>query len=137
MGQKDSFVGEEAFSKEYLLRRNPITKGRVTNWDDMEKIWYHTFYNELRVAPEDYPLLFTHSLFSLPSDREKMTQILFETIGATAVGCFASPLLTGTRSLLADSFVLGCGGVTGVGVEFGETVQVLPVYEGHGLFSAS
>merc|ERR1711939_1170110 len=33
------------------LLRYPIEHGVVTNWDDMEKIWHHTFYNELRVAP--------------------------------------------------------------------------------------
>ena len=25
--------------------RYPIEHGIVTNWDDMEKIWHHTFYN--------------------------------------------------------------------------------------------
>ena len=29
--------------------------GIVTNWNDMEKILHHTFYNELRVAPEENP----------------------------------------------------------------------------------
>jgi len=36
-----------------------LVLGVVNNWDDMEKIWHHTFFNELRVVPDEHPV-FNH-----------------------------------------------------------------------------
>ena len=40
------YIGDEAQLKRGILQLHyPIEHGVVTDWEEMEKIWHHTFYN--------------------------------------------------------------------------------------------
>lgn len=122
---KDSYIGNDAQNKISVLKINyPIERGIVKDWNDMEKIWHHIFFNELMVSPNDFPVLLTEALLNPKSNREKMTQIMFETFNIHSIYIALQPIL----SLYAS------GRTTGIVMESGDGLsQTIPIFEGYPL----
>ena len=127
-GRKYNYVGNEALEGEkFLTLAYPIENGVITNWDAMEAVWHHTLYDTLRIPPEEHPILLTEMPLTPKANREKMTQIMFETFNTPAIYPCSSSLLS----------LYGSGRTTGVVLETGHTFSVtVPICKGYSLSHA-
>jgi GTPase SAR1 family protein len=129
MGQKDSYVGDEAQAKRGILTlKYPIENGIVTNWDDMEQIWHHCFYNELRVDPEEHITVIAENAFTPKDNREKTTQIMFETFNVPGFYAATDCVLVLYASGRETGFVIDGGA---------SSTRCIPVYDGQAITSSA
>ena len=122
---RDYYVGDEAQSLRGVLQLEyPIEHGIVTDWDDMEKLWFHTYYNELHVAPEDHPVMLTEAPLNPKRNRETMMEIMFEKFDHPAFYIAIQAVLS----------LYTTGRTTGLVLDSGDGVShTVPVYEGYSL----
>ncbi|XP_053415747.1 actin [Nycticebus coucang] len=120
--EEDYFIGGEVQkTQEKLDLQCPISRATITDWDNIEKIWHHSFYQVLHIAPEQHPLMVTEPPLNATSNREKATEILFDNFNVPAL-------------YLANQAVLSMyasGQISGTTIESGEGMTYfVPVMDG-------
>jgi len=122
---KDYFVGQQAEEKRgILILKYPIEHGIVEDWEDMEKIWDHTFTNELRVASEDQNCMLTEAPMNPKVNREKMTSIMFDTFNVPGLYIAIQAVLS----------LYSAGKFTGIVCDSGDGVtHLVPIFDGYAL----
>ncbi|XP_031244867.1 actin-85C-like isoform X1 [Mastomys coucha] len=123
--EKDWFIGAETQSNRTELNMYyPISRGVITNWDNVEKIWHYSFYHSLQIAPEQHPILITEAPLTSKEAKSRMTQILFETFNFPA-------LYTANQAVLS---LYASGRISGTTIESGDGMTYfVPIMNGYPL----
>jgi len=119
---KSEYIGDEAQKMRGVLNlKYPIESGIINEWDLMEKVWDYCFSNELRCDPTEHKVMLTEAPNNPKSNREKMTQLMFETFQVQGLYVAIQAVL----SLYSN------GRTTGMVVDSGDGVtHTIPVFEG-------
>lgn len=121
--QDDKFIGDEAQKQRGILKLDyPLEHGVVEDWNAMEMIWEYSISNGLSINNlSEHPILITEEPLNPRVNREKMAEVLFESMGVPAVHVALPPLL----SLYSTGRTTGCVIDSGDGV-----TSMVPIYNG-------
>lgn len=124
-GFREYEVGYDALQKRGVLDcSQPVRAGVVQDWADMERLWSHTIYNELRIAPENYCFVISEPTNNSEKDKEKTLELMMETFNAKS-------MYLGSSAVLA---LYAYGLTTGVVIDCGlDTSNAVPIHEGYPL----
>jgi actin-related protein len=123
INSKSLFIGDEANQKRGILNlKYPIETGIINDWEDMQAVWHHTFFNELRCNPQEVQgVLITEAPRNPKINRETMVQYMFDTFEVQNTYIAIQAVM----SLYAT------GRSTGLVVDSGDGVShTVPVFEG-------
>jgi actin len=120
-GNKRNYIGQEAIARRGTLHlEQPMEHGNVRDWDKMEEVWRYMYLNELKVSPEDHPVLMTFNMSNMTNNVNTVATF-FETFNVPA-------MYIGVQSLFS---LYGSGRVSGLVVDVGDGVTTtIPFYEG-------
>ena len=82
---KEIYIGSEIQEPSLFKISRPMDKGAVQDWDSMTKVWHYTFFNQLRLQPDEHAIFMTESILAPKRNREKAAEILFEAFNVPAL----------------------------------------------------
>ncbi|EEH53858.1 actin superfamily [Micromonas pusilla CCMP1545] len=99
-----------------------IVDRAVTDWDALEAIYRHIFYKQCGwIEGEEGAALITEPLFTSKADRERLTQLMFESFNVAGLYIAEQPVAA----------LYGVGKTSGVSVDVGfSTTDIAPVVDG-------
>ncbi|CAH6793420.1 LOC102552318 [Phodopus roborovskii] len=123
--EEECFIGGETQNNLAKLNLNyPIIRGAITNWDNVEKILHHSFYQVLHIAPEQHPVMITEPPLNSTEVKSRITQILFETFNVPAMYMANQGVLS----------MYAAGRTSGMTIESGEGMTYfVPIINGYPL----
>ena len=111
MDEKAYYMGDEAKERRGRLEmKRPIFDSLVKNWDDIESLWTHTFFNVLKVCPDEIYAVVTESPMNPIKYRGKSIEILLELFNLEGVYLASKSLLSLYARWCCDG--LGVGAIS-------------------------
>lgn len=111
--------------RSYLEVSHPMENGIIQNWDDMNKLWEHTFKDKLGCSSTaGRRILLTEAPMNPKKNRERMAEHMFEHFNFGSIYVGVQAVLTLYSQGLQSGVVVDSGdGVT----------HIVPVYDGYTL----
>eukprot|EP00750_Incisomonas_marina_P008022 INCI15162.1.p1 GENE.INCI15162.1~~INCI15162.1.p1 ORF type:complete len:442 (+),score=88.98 INCI15162.1:110-1327(+) len=113
---KDIMIGDEAAAaRQYLEIKYPVENGKISDWNDMELLWKHTFHDVMGLCDgrdyncEGYKVLLTEAPLNPEANQVKMLEVMFETFNFDEMQVQTQAMLTLYAQGLMTGVVLDSG----------------------------
>lgn len=121
----DLVVGDKVDTfRNLVVQESPMEYGVISNFDDMDKIWYDTFENKFNEIQKELPLVMTECIRNPAMNRIKTAEMMFEAYQVPYF--YLAP--AGILSLFQAGFTTGLVFDSGLSCS-----QIIPIYEGYEL----